>query len=42
MHRFVTDERDAARDRSADSEAPVGVLIEAEDLAGEGHAERHQ
>ena len=32
----------AARDRRADAEAPVRVLIEAQHLAGESHAERHQ
>ena len=36
------DERDAAGDRRADPEPPVRVLIEAQDLAGEGHAERHR
>ena len=29
-------------DRRADPEAPVRVLVEAQDLAGERHAERHQ
>ena len=32
----------AAHDGGADAEAPVGVLIEAQHLAGEGHAEREQ
>ena len=26
----------------ADAESPVGILVEAQHLAGEGHAERHQ
>ena len=29
-------------DGCADAQAPVGVLIEAQNLAGEGHAQRHQ
>ena len=36
------DERNATGDGSADAESPVGVLIEAQDLSGEGHAERHE
>ena len=36
------DDRSAARDRRADAEAPVCVLIEAQHLAGERHAERAQ
>ena len=36
---LAADPRDAAHDGGADAEAPVGVLIEAQDLAGEGHAE---
>ena len=31
-----------ARDRRADAEAPVGVLVEAHDLSGKGHAQREQ
>ena len=38
----AADEGHAADDGSADAEAPVGVLIEAQDLAGKGHAEREQ
>ena len=38
----AADEGHAAEDGSADAEAPVGVLIEAQDLAGEGHAEGEQ
>ena len=33
---------DATHNRRSDSESPVGVLIESQHLAGEGHAERHQ
>jgi hypothetical protein len=40
MDQRRADEGDAAEDGSADAEAPVGILIEAHDLAGEGHAER--
>jgi hypothetical protein len=36
------DERYAAHDGGSDAEAPVGVLIEAHDLSGKGHAEREQ
>ena len=36
----VSDARRARRDRGADPEPPVGVLIPAEDLTREGHAER--
>ena len=42
MHERAADEGHAAHDGGADAEAPVGVLIEAQDLAGEGHAEREQ
>ncbi len=42
MHQAAADEGHAAGDGCADAEAPVGVLIEAQNLAGEGHAERHQ
>ena len=42
MHQGAADEGNAADDGGADAEAPVGVLIEAQHLAGEGHAERHQ
>ncbi len=38
----AADPGNAAHDGSADAEAPVGVLIEAQDLAGEGHAEREE
>ena len=34
--------RHAADDGSADAEAPVGVLIKTQHLAGEGHAEREK
>ena len=36
------DDRSAARDRRADAESPVCVLIEAQHLAGERHPERAQ
>ena len=36
------DQGNAAGDGSADAEAPVGVLVEAQHLPGEGHAQRHQ
>ena len=39
---WAADERHAADDGGADAEAPVGVLIEAQNLAGEGHAEGQQ
>ena len=42
MHQPAADPRHAADDGCADAEAPVGVLIEAQHLAGEGHAERHE
>ena len=38
----AADQGNAAHDGGADAEAPVGVLIEAQHLAGEGHAEREQ
>ena len=42
MDQRRADEGNTAHDGCADAEAPVGVLIEAHDLAGEGHAEREQ
>ena len=36
------DERNAAGDRRADAESPVRVLIEAQDLPGKRHAQRHE
>ena len=42
LHAGGTNDGHATRDGSADAETPVGVLIEAQDLAGEGHAESHQ
>ena len=39
MHHGSAGERNAADDGSADAQAPVGVLIEAQDLSGEGHAQ---
>jgi hypothetical protein len=42
MHQAAADEGHAARDGCADAQAPVGVLIEAQHLAGEGHAQRQQ
>ena len=42
MHRVLADERSAAGDGSADAQPPIGILIEAQDLSGEGHAESHQ
>ncbi len=41
-YQWSADEGDAAEDGGSDAEAPVGVLIEAEDLAGEGHAKSEQ
>jgi hypothetical protein len=38
----TADPWDAADDGSADAEAPIGVLIESENLAGEGHTEREK
>ena len=40
VHEIAADHWDAADDGGADAETPVGVLIEAQHLAGEGHAER--
>src|SRR5262249_44680933 len=40
MDERVADTRSPRRDRRADPEPPVGVLIPAKDLAREGHAER--
>jgi hypothetical protein len=42
MDQCAADKRNAADDGCADAEAPVGVLIEAQNLAGEGHAQREQ
>ena len=42
VDKLPADERYAAHDGCADAESPVGVLIEAQHLAGEGHAQRHQ
>ena len=42
MHQAAADEGHAADDGCADAQAPVCVLIEAQNLAGEGHAERHR
>ncbi len=41
LDELAADERDAPRDRGSDPEAPVRVLVEAQDLAGERHAQRH-
>ena len=38
----AADERHAAHDRGADSQTPVSVLVETQDLTGESHAKRHQ
>ena len=40
LHDLRPDDGSAAGDGRADAEAPVGVLVEAQDLAGEGHAQR--
>src|SRR5262249_6305791 len=37
-----TEDGDAAGDRRADPEPPVGVLVEAQHLSGERHAQRHE
>ena len=42
MDKLAPDKRNAAHDRSPDAQAPIGVLIEAQHLPGEGHAQRHQ
>ena len=42
LHDRGTDHGNAAGDRRADPEPPVGILIEAQHLAGESHAQRHQ
>ena len=42
MHQRRADDGHAAHDGGADAETPVRVLIEAQHLAGEGHAERQQ
>ncbi len=42
MHQVGAHKRHAAHDRGADAQAPVGVLVEAQHLAGEGHAEGQQ
>ena len=36
------DERGTAGDGGSDAESPVSVLIEAQDLSAEGHAQSHQ
>ena len=42
VHECPTEDGRAAGDRGADAEPPVRVLVEAHDLAGEGHAERRE
>ena len=42
MDERLADDRRAGGDGRADAEAPVGVLVPAQHLAGEGHAERAQ
>ena len=42
VHHPGTDDRYAARDGRADTETPVSVLIEAQNLPGERHPERHE
>ncbi len=42
VHQRAADQRHAAHDGCADAEAPVSVLVEAQHLAGEGHAQGHQ
>src|SRR5215467_5947903 len=37
-----TNDGNTAANRCADSESPIGVLIEAQHLSAEGHAEGHQ
>ena len=42
LHRRGTDDGNAACDGGSDAKSPIGVLIEAQHLAAEGHAQRHQ
>src|SRR5579883_2209676 len=42
FHGERADDRYTAGDRGADADAPVGVLIEAQDLTAEGHTKRHE
>ncbi len=42
VNEVAADPGNAAGDGCADAEAPVGVLVKAENLAGEGHAEGEQ
>ena len=42
MNQAAADERHAAHDGRADAEAPIRILIEAKNLAGEGHAKGHE
>ena len=38
----LAEKRNAADNGYADPQSPVGILIEAQDLSGERHAQRHQ
>jgi hypothetical protein len=40
VHDLEADDWGAARDRCADAQPPIGVLIETHDLPGESHPER--
>ena len=42
MHQTSAEKRNAAHDGDPDAQAPIGILIEAQHLAGEGHAQGHQ
>src|SRR6266702_5283373 len=42
MDEFGADKWHASHDRCADSKPPISILVEAQDLPGEGHPERHQ
>src|SRR6516164_5837750 len=42
VDKLATNQRNTTHDRSADAQAPVGVLIKTKHLAGEGHAEGHE
>ncbi len=42
FHNRRTENRNAAGDRSSNSQSPISVLIEAQHLSGERHAESHQ
>ena len=42
MYEAAANQRHTARDGCADSQAPVSILIKAENLAGEGHSQSHQ